>query len=193
MTTGHAKPYGNGITEPIHPIDPEALEAAATRAEAWLRFDAINRPGWGSIRDVSYEGYPISSADLEILVVDYRHHRPTQDAYDRACEALDKQRARADAAEAELGRLRQAIVDAGGEATAESIRADVAEAQRDQARDIAYAYRRAPSAIRIPWSNPAISLVELADEIVLSVVKVDALPEWLGAEPKGHEAKDDDA
>jgi hypothetical protein len=110
-TTKRPKPYGNGVTEPIHPIDPQALEDAANRFEAWLAFANVNRPGEDHIHQVSYEDFPIGDADLRILLVDYRHHRPTQWAYDRACEALHKQRARAEVAEAEVKRLTERLAE----------------------------------------------------------------------------------
>jgi hypothetical protein len=110
-TTKRPKPYGNGVTEPIHPIDPQALEDAANRFEAWLAFADVNGPGVDHIHQVSYEDFPIDDADLKILLVDYRHHRPTQWAYDRACEALHKQRARAEAAEAEVKRLTERLAE----------------------------------------------------------------------------------
>lgn len=90
---------------PILPLDETALGTAADRLEAWLAFAETNRPGHDHLRDVGYENYPISDADLEILLLDFRHHRPTQWAYDRACEALEKHRQRADQAEAERDRL----------------------------------------------------------------------------------------
>lgn len=113
MTTQQAdgRPYGDGVTEPIHPVDPAALEAAANRFEAWLAFADVSRPGKNHLGDVAYEGHPISDADLRILLVDYRHHRPTQWAYDRACEALHKQRERAEKAEAENGHLAQLVAN----------------------------------------------------------------------------------
>lgn len=93
------QPYGDGVTEPILPIDPQALENAAARFEKWLAFAAVNQPGKDHLRDVSYADYPIGDDDLKILLVDYRYHRPTEWAYLQACRALDKHRARADLAE----------------------------------------------------------------------------------------------
>lgn len=73
-------------------------------------------------------------------------------------------------AERELGRLRQEIVDAHGEATAEAVRADVAEAQRDQAREVARTFLR-------PLGHVTVHKA-LADSLGL-----DALPDWLTGEP----------
>lgn len=71
----------------------------------------------------------------------------------------------------EVARLRQEIVDARGEATAEAVRADVTEAQRDHARDIARMF--------INYTG-----VPCANWLVGRHASLDALPDWLTAEPE---------
>lgn len=100
-----AKPYGNGVSTPIHPIDPQALEDAADRLELWLAFCAVHRPDRDHLASVSYEDHRISDEHLRLLLVDYRYHRPTQDAYDAACGAIEKQRERAEVAEQRVAEL----------------------------------------------------------------------------------------
>jgi hypothetical protein len=102
-------------------IDPGELAAAVTRLEAWREHGRTVQPNHDHLGDVRYRSYPISDADLDLLLADYRFHRPTQWAYDQACAALhkrpthseyeraeaerDEQRARADTAEARIREL----------------------------------------------------------------------------------------
>jgi hypothetical protein len=99
------RPYGDGVTAPIHPIDPEALEAAATLVEAFL---GARASGHATARleflgnDSTLVKTDALVSALGLLLVDYRHHRPTQWAYDQACAAIEKHRQRADTAESDV-------------------------------------------------------------------------------------------
>jgi hypothetical protein len=83
----------------------------------------------------------------------------------------------------ERDRLRQAIVDADGEATAESIRGDVAEAQRDEARDIARTL--AARLFEPAWVGaPAYGSEEFQRRLTKSLGH--PAPDWLTDDTTGH-------
>jgi beta-phosphoglucomutase-like phosphatase (HAD superfamily) len=57
------------------------------------------------------DSWPLTTATLQLLLADYRHHRPTQWAYDAACAALRKRPTHSEheKALAEVDRLNQRV------------------------------------------------------------------------------------
>jgi hypothetical protein len=76
-------------------------------------------------------------------------------------------KARAELAEAEVARLRQEIADVCGERTAEAIRADIAEAQRDDALATITAVR----ALATEWSGEPTTIDRFLANAILTIVR----------------------
>lgn len=100
---------------PKWPLDPARLEGAALAAEFFLhqrqhagaRFEGEG-PGGNDAR----RSAEALTAAVELLVTGHRHHRPTQRAYNRACDALREQHARTDAAESHTAGLETQLAQA---------------------------------------------------------------------------------
>jgi hypothetical protein len=163
------------------PLDPETVENAATAAETYLE----QRRAWhATMRQVDDGGiddsWPLTVATLQALVADYRHHRPTQDAYDWACAALHKrpthtehERALARIAELEAQHEQACAHEAWESRHAAEL--SVVKAERDEARHLARGLRKI---CHIELADPDDD-TQSADWHIEGALDLDQLPDWL--------------